>query len=179
MTAMLVHDTRLIGNTPNLAPNVYRVGGTTPLRHALGWISTYAKSQQGLDKLLIMCHGMAAAFHDGAARESASDLGYGLLFCRERLTLGNVNVTAILCGLVKEIELLACGPARTRPGAENTAADGWRFCRELAAHTNATVIAATQTQYYQMAWRTHQIDFGAWEGPVMKFTPSGGASRAQ
>lgn len=124
MTAMLVHDTRLIGNTPNLAPNVYRVGGTTPLRHAFGWIATYAKSQQGLDRLTIMCHGMAAAFHDGAARESASDLGYRLLFCRERLPLRNINVTAIVRGLVQEIELLACGPARTRPGAENTAADG-------------------------------------------------------
>lgn len=96
--------------------------------------------------------------------------------CRRLITCKRI---AVLSGLVKEIELLACGPARTRPGAENTAADGWRFCRELAAHTNGAVLAATQTQYYQMAWRTHQIDFGAWEGPVMKFAPSGGASRAQ
>lgn len=176
---MLVHDTRLLGNTPNLAPNVYRVGGNTPLLQALGWIAAYAKSQQGLDKLIIMCHGSAAGVHDSSANESDIETGYGLLVCKEHLNSSNVGVMAILKGLVQEIELLACGPARTRPGAENTNADGWRFCRELAAHTNAMVIAATEIQYYQTAWRTHQIDFGAWEGPVMKFSPSGAAKQVQ
>lgn len=53
MTSMLVHDTRLDGTAPHLAPNVYKVNGATPLSNALGWISKYASSQGGLDQLLI------------------------------------------------------------------------------------------------------------------------------
>ena len=96
MTSMLVHDTRLEGTAPHLAPNVYRVNGATPLSQALGWISKYASSQDGLDQLLIMCHGLPGAVLDTNTRESAVELGFGLQLCRETLTLANVSATNVL-----------------------------------------------------------------------------------
>jgi hypothetical protein len=67
----------------------------------------------------------------------------------------------------------------------NTLIDGNRFCSELAAYTNATVIAATDTQFYTMSpppglinrlfglGPQDEIDFGQWEGKVMRFPPDG------
>jgi hypothetical protein len=69
-------------------------------------------------------------------------------------------------------------PANTRPGFSNTAADGFRFCSELAAIVQAEVIAAVETQYYQMTGPSNllrrilnlgpqdTISFGDWEGTV-------------
>lgn len=109
MTSMLVHDTRLDGTAPHLAPNVYKVNGATPLSQALGWISKYASSQGGLDQLLIMCHGLGGAVLDTNTRESAVELGFGLQLCRETLTLANVSATNVLKGKVDTIVLYACG----------------------------------------------------------------------
>jgi hypothetical protein len=121
-----------VGTAPATAPNTYRVDGTTPLRDALGWISSYARMHRGLTQLSIMCHGYEGGLLDGRVGVSAMDLGFGLQFCREGLTLSNVNLTAHLDGLVELIVLYACGPARTRPGFAGTSADGREFCRELA-----------------------------------------------
>lgn len=67
----------------------------------------------------------------------------------------------------------------------NSLIDGSRFCSELAGYTNATVIAATDTQFYTMApapgvlsrlfgiGPQDEIDFGEWEGKVMRFSPDG------
>ncbi len=57
---MIGHDMRLAGTAPPIAPNVYVVDGATDLDHAIGWIATYARSQGGLDELLVMCHGFEA-----------------------------------------------------------------------------------------------------------------------
>lgn len=129
-----------------------------------------------------MCHGLSGPILDTNTRESAVELGFGLQFCRETLTLANVSATNVLKGRINTIVLYACGPARTRPGYENSQADGWRFCRELAAFTNARVIASAHTQYYHAAPKSffHQMlslgpqdemDFGAWERSVMKIDP--------
>ena len=182
MTSMLVHDTRLAGTAPHLAPHVYKVNGATPLSQALGWISKYATSQRGLDQLLIMCHGLGGGVLDTNTQESDAELGFGLQLCRETLTLANVSATNILKGKANTIVLYACGPARTRPGYERSQADGWQFCRELAAFTNARVIASAHTQYYNTAPRSffHQIlslgpqdeiNFGPWEGSMMMINP--------
>jgi hypothetical protein len=184
-TRMLVHDLRLMGTAPRLAPNIYKVDGNTPLKHALGWIARYSSSQRGLDQLIIMCHGMSGPVEDTIEKVSTFDLGLGLLFCKETLTLLNVSETSVLAGLVGEIILFACGPARTRTGFQNTLIDGTRLCSELAGYTNATVVAATDTQFYTMAPPSNviyrlfkigpqdEIDFGAWEGKVMRFSPNG------
>jgi hypothetical protein len=128
---------------------------------------------------------MSGAVMDTNTSESAVDLGLGLELCKENLSLSNVSLTAAWQGLIKEIVLFACGPSRTRPGYQNSMLDGSRFCSELAAFTEADVIASTETQWYNMLPPTNllyamfkigpqdTIDFGAWEGAVMRFSPSG------
>ena len=182
---MLVHDTRLSGTAPAVAPNTYRVNGLTPLRDALAWISSYARMNGGLTQLSIMCHGYEGGVSDGAKGLSAMDLGFGLQLCRESLTLANVDLTARLDGLVELVVLYACGPARTRPGFAGTAADGSELCRELAGWTGAEVIAAVETQYYVKQppagflrrlfgiGAQDTINFGPWEGQVYRFSPDG------
>jgi hypothetical protein len=184
-SSMLVHDTRVSGTAPAIAPNTYLVNGSVPLNEALGWIATYAKMHGGLTQLSIMCHGYAGGVHDSRARVSTTDLGFGLEFCRDGLALENVHRTVRLKGLVELIILYACGPARTRPGFEGTSADGRAFCRELAAWTGAEVLAAVETQYYMKEPRSgfikrlfrlganDTINFGDWEGQLYRFSPDG------
>ncbi|HEY0715123.1 MAG TPA: hypothetical protein VGF45_20755 [Polyangia bacterium] len=187
-SSMLVHDTRLAGTAPNIAPNTFKVNGNTQLTNALGWIRSYAKSNRGLTRLSIMCHGNTGGLYDNAAGMSTFDLGFGLQLCREGLNLSNVHLTGVLEGLVDVIILYACGPAHTRPGFRNTAADGQRLCAEIAGWTNAEVIAAVETQYYNMEAPTgflrrlfrigpqDIINFGEWEGTVYRFSPDGSIS---
>ena len=184
-SSMLVHDTRLEGTAPAVAPNTFRVNATTPIADAFGWISTYARRNGGLTDLLIMCHGLAGGVHDTRVGLSTTTLGFGLQLCRENLTFANVASTSVLNNLVQVITLYACGPARTRAGFEFTVADGRRFCMELAAYTNAEVVAAVETQWYhrrppESFFRRllsigpqDTIDFGAWEGQVNRFSPDG------
>lgn len=184
-STMLVHDTRLAGTAPPAAANIYRVNEHTPLVHALGWISQYAGASGGLSRLLIMCHGLESGLYDAGMGLCDSDLGFGLAFCAESLTLGNVARAAVLRGRVQQMIVYACGPARTRSGFQNTAADGQRFCSELAGHSGAVVYAATDTQWYHQVpspslirrifslGPQDYIDFGEWEGRVLRFTPDG------
>ena len=91
----------------------------------------------------------------------------------------------MLKGLVQTIILYACGPARTRQGFAGTAADGRRFCSELAAYADAELFAPSDTQYYSMnppndllrrIFRIGPqdiIDFGPWEGRLSRFSPDG------
>lgn len=180
---MLVHDTRLAGTAPPGADNTYTVNERTSLQHALGWISHYARSNGGLSRLVIMCHGIQSGVYDTSVCDI--DLGFGLMFCAENLTLGNVVRTAVLSSNVQQIVLYACGPTRTRPGFHNTGGDGRRFCSELSAHTGAVVYASTEIQWYHRVppaglirrllkiGPQNYIDFGAWEGAVLRFTPDG------
>jgi hypothetical protein len=184
-SSMLVHDTRLSGTAPAIAPNIYRVNGSTLLRDALSWIATYARANKGLSQLSIMCHGYEGGVYDGKAGMSTMDLGFGLQFCRDGLTLANVDQTERLEGLVEFIILYACGPAKTRGGFEGTSADGREFCRELAACTGAEVLAAIEMQYYLKEPRAgiikrlfrigadDTINFGNWEGQLYRFSPDG------
>lgn len=184
-SSMLVHDTRLEGTAPAIAPNTYLVNKSVPLNEALGWIATYARMHGGLSQLSIMCHGFKGGVYDDRLGVSTMDLGFGLQFCRENLTLANVDRTARLDGLVDLIILYSCGPARTRPGCEGTAGDGRAFCRELAAWTGAEVLAAVETQYYLEEPRSgiikrlfriganDTINFGGWEGQLHRFSPDG------
>ena len=187
-STMLVHDSRLEGTAPPGADNIYVVNDRTPLVHALGWISQYAGSSGGLSRLVIMCHGLESGLYDADACDT--DLGFGLAFCSENLTLANVARTAVLRGRVQDMIIYACGPARTRSGFQNTAADGQRFCSELAGHSGAVVYAATDTQWYHQVpspslvrrmlhiGPQNFIEFGAWEGRVLRFTPDGLISMA-
>lgn len=182
---MLVHDTRLPGVAPPGADNVYTVNEQTPVAHALGWIARYAGLSGGLSKLVLMCHGLERTVYDDTTGECVTEMGYGLAFCRENLRLSNVARAAVLAGCVQQMFIYACGPARTRSGFQNTAGDGRRFCSELAAYTGAVVYAASGTQWYHRVPSPHllgrvfnvgphdYIDFGNWEGTVLRFTPDG------
>jgi hypothetical protein len=103
---------------------------------------------------------------------------------RRSLGLANVTLTDKLNGDVQTITIFACGTAATGQGNQGTVADGMRLCGEIAMRTGATVLAATQTQFYtnaQSFWdyicgRPGPIDFGNWEGPVYSFSPSDGSA---
>ena len=79
-SSMVVHDTRVSGTAPTIAPNTYLVNGSLPLSEALAWIATYAKMHGGLTQLSIMCHGYEGAVHDDLVGVSTTDLGFGLQF---------------------------------------------------------------------------------------------------
>jgi hypothetical protein len=180
---MLVHDTRLEGVSPSqLAPNTFRVNDTNLIRNAMNWVAHYARSQGGLSRLLIMCHGFESAVSSSRLQATVPAEGFGLCLCLEGLTLRNVSEAHVLNGLIEEITLYACGPANTHQDAVNTAGDGRRFCGELAAHTNAYVIASDTTQVYSRSQtcnffglycREEPLDFGEWEGQVYRFSPDG------
>ena len=186
MGAMLVHDMRLAGGTPsNLAANNYEVDGAVPVQHAFDWIHSYAQTQGGLDNLYILCHGFEADWNLGDQTCTGFQVGgFGLALCAEGLTLSNATIANTIKGDVKTITLFACATADTGSGNEGTAADGMRFCGELAMYTGATVIAATQTQFYMVdrtfwqwiAGKQGQIEFGDWEGPVYSFSPVDGTA---
>jgi hypothetical protein len=186
MSSMLVHDTRLDGRVPDgKADNNYEVDGSVSIQHAMDWIHSYANSQSGLDDLFIMCHGYEADWDLGNQTCTGVEAGgFGLVLCAEGLSLMNADVTSTLKGDVKRITIFACATADTGLGNEGTSADGKRFCGEMALYTGATVIAATQTQFYsdaQTFWdyladRPGPIDFGDWEGPVYSFSPDDGSA---
>lgn len=186
MSSMLVHDLRLAGQTPgNLAENNYEVDGSVPIQHMIDWIHSYAQSQGGLENLYILCHGYEANWNLGDQTCTRFQVGgFGLALCAEGLDLSNASLTAALKGDIKTITIFACATADTGAGNQGTAADGMRFCGEIALWTKAAVIAATQTQFYTLEttfwdWikgRQGTIDFGDWEGPVYRFSPDDGSA---
>jgi hypothetical protein len=186
MSSMLVHDLRLAGVTPSgLADNNYEVDGSVPIQHAIDWIHKYAQSQGGLNDLYIMCHGYEADWNLTDQTCTGFQVGgFGLALCLEGLDLNNATLLSAWKGDVKTITIFACATADTGTGNMGTAADGMRFCGEFAMWTGATVIAATQTQFYSMEksfwdWlegNQGQIDFGNWEGPVYSFSPGDGTA---
>jgi hypothetical protein len=186
MSAMLIHDKRLAGRTPSkLAENNYEVDGNVSIKHMIDWVHSYAGSQGGLDDLYIMCHGYEANWNLGDQTCTRFQVGgFGLAICAEGLDLTNAGLMAALKGDIKTITIFACATADTGEGNEGTVADGMRFCGEIALWTGATVIAATQTQFYSherslLDWidgRDGEIDFGSWEGPVYSFSPDDGSA---
>jgi hypothetical protein len=186
MSSMLVHDLRLTGKTPGgLADNNYEVDGNVAIQHMIDWIHSYAQTQGGLDNLYIMCHGYEANWNLGDQTCTNFQVGgFGLALCAEGLSLNNATLTQALKGDIKTIIIFACATADTGTGNDGTMADGKRFCGEIAMWTGATVIAATQTQFYSIDksfwdWITGKsgtIDFGGWEGPVYSFSPDDGSA---
>lgn len=185
MKNMLVHDLQLKGRSPNgMAQNTFDVPDGMPTAHVIGWIGTYAQSQNGLDNLFIMCHGYEVGIEDPNAQVSTYALGYGLALGKPGLKFDNLRLTSAWNGKIGTITLFACGPANTRPGYQNTYGDGMRFCGELALISGADVIAAVETQLYytnQSWWdalvgNDGVIDFGDWEGTVYRFSSDDGTA---
>ncbi len=178
-SSMIVHDMRLNGATPLNYNYVLQVNAKTGIDHVVSTVAQYGRIQK-LAGLHLFCHGFEADWNLAAQMcMPTAHGGFGLQLCKEGLTLFNVSKTAAWKGLIQQIVLFACAPADTGAGNAGTYGDGKRFCGELALWSNAEVIAARDTQYYDLSKAKYSggrsvantIDFGAWEGPVYKFTP--------
>jgi hypothetical protein len=180
---MIWHDTRLEGTAPPLAPNKHVVDDTSDLDGSINWIATYARSQGGLDELMIFCegsYGNAGAAHGTTSPATNIVGGFGLRLCKQKLHLGNVSKLRAWnpggARLIQRVTIYACGAAMTESGNEGTWGDGRRFMGEFAIHSGAYVVAAKELQTYEYAtgWFSSPIDFGEWEGPVYLFDPATG-----
>ncbi len=173
---MLVHDTRLSGTAPSIAQNTYSVDGSVSTSHICEWIGSYARSQGGLDELIIMCHGFAV-LEDDRAQMTWSDAvgGAGLQLGREGLNLHNVRLTQAWRPNIRKVFMYACGVAA--PSIyEDPFFDGQRFCGEMAVWSGAHVYASDVLQWYHQERGSNVIDFGRWEGHVYRFSPDTGES---
>ncbi len=155
---MLVHDQRLAGNPPSIAHNTHIVNAGTPTMGIIRWVGTYAQRRNGLDKLIIMCHG----YHSGLAFN-------GLQLGAKNLTIRNLVNTTLWNPHISSIIIYACGAGN--PGFVGPASSGRQFCRDLAGYSGANVYASDQNQLYHGS--TSTINFGSWEGQVYRFSPNG------
>lgn len=185
---MLVHDHRLGGNPPHIAQNTYEVNRHTPVAHIVAWIGEYAHRQNGLDELIVMCHGYAELEDEPALMTRTEPIGAaGLALGKEGLTPWNVDLTAAWKPhgrpRIARIYLYACGVSAASR-YNDPYFDGRRFCGEMALYSGAEVYAADRLQYYQrlrtlwqVLWGSNEagtIDFGKWEGQVFRYSPETG-----
>ena len=85
----------------------------------------------------------------------------------------NVSAWRAVRDKIEDIVVYSCAAADTQPNNVGTAADGKYLMGALALHTNATVYAAEQIQWYRTEMGVY--NFGAWEGRLLRFSPSGAA----
>ncbi|WP_425228227.1 hypothetical protein [Sphingomonas sp.] len=177
---MLLHDTRLNGNAPHIAQNIYRVGPKDKIANIVSWVQAYAASQGGLDELIVMCHGGEAHWdmeHQMSVARTSG--GWGLQLGKRGLDLRNVALVRAWRNpkpLIGKIIIYACAAADTGKGNAGTVGDGRRFMGEMALYSGATVIASSATQMFSRSMFLNRINFGEWEGPVFSFSPDSGAS---
>lgn len=179
---MIWHDTRLPGPTPKLTFNKHIVDENSDLDGSIHWIAAYARSQGGLDELLIFCEGIyaLAGAVRGMSTSTEEQHGFGLKLCKQKLHLGNVGKLTAWSPqsgrLIARVTVYACAPAMTEPGNEGTWGDGMRFMGEFALHSGAYVVAAQEPQTFNVGSFLFPgpIDFGEWEGPVFLFDPATG-----
>jgi hypothetical protein len=170
MASMVIHDRRLLGETPAYYNFVMQVNPLTQIRHIVNTTAKRARQVGRLRRLHILCHGFEANWDLGGQMSLPSAHGgFGLQLGLEGLNLFNYGLTSAWRGLVSEIVLFACAPAETQAGNVGTWGDGKRFCGYLALTAGAKVVAARDTQYYHHS-PGHPIEFGEWEGPVYEFS---------
>lgn len=189
---VIVHDTRLPGRTPLSTSSFanFEVSESTPLSDFFGECETIAEAHGGIATLYIMAHGaeMEFAGHIGG--------GYGVMFCREFITLDNVGSFERLADKVEQIVLLVCSAAAVsvdithvdieRPDRSRTFhGDGNELCRQMAINARVPVTAAREVQAYvsdercitfagyELLCSSGFIDFGDWEGTVVQYDANG------
>jgi hypothetical protein len=169
---IILHDQRLFGGTPLLRQSVsFPLGGATPVAAALNFVGSQARVDELLS-LSILCHGYAGI--DTQARVCGDFGGMGLQLGREGVMHSNVGLWQAIRGMVPRIVVYACGAADTQSHNRGTAADGRYLMGALALATRAEVFAADRIQWYST--RGGRIDFGRWEGQLLRFDPRGGSS---
>jgi hypothetical protein len=169
-----LHDRRLNGAVPRRRHlRVVHTNATTALVNAFREIRAEASIEQ-VRSLFILCHGYAGI--DRRARMSMDAGGMGLQLGQENVTQQNVSMWRSIRGIVRNIVIYACAAANTEPDNVGTDADGRYLMGSLALHTGADVYAADSIQWYDpRGGRTGLIDFGGWEGRLLRFTPDGAA----
>jgi hypothetical protein len=155
---MIVHDPRL--NYPSKPPkalrppaayNVWTVSTADPLRNILGWVAAVGNGVGRLDALHIMAHGQPDAVQLG----------------KDWIQWANVPEFKALQSKVGRIVLFSCSVGgATRQGYQ------LNFGNAIAAYSGAPCIICYATQWYNYGGG-NVIDFGAFEGSVYMFSPSG------
>jgi hypothetical protein len=166
---VIIHDTRLAGDSPSGNITLIRVNGTTPLSEMVQRLKNVAFQFGGEVRVRILCHGY---------EDSAGHGGYGLQLCREGLLLSSVNQLAPLNGdLGYYIKIYSCATADVAPGHAGGIGDGRMLCSRIARITGTGVFAADATQYYSNSTLFgligRPIDFGGWEGNLLEFNAAG------
>lgn len=185
MQELIIRDVRLEGGKPK-GNEVLEVDANTPLDWPLLWTKGKSKDYGGDVYLRIAAHGYETAVMDHLPLASGSQSriesvhqsqgGSGIQFCKENITLSTLAKFSLLNGLLKGIDLLACGAAYITPGFEGREGDGNLLCYRLAQITQTFVRASTATQLY---YGLPTIDFGEWEGTVLTYAPSGAVVKVE
>lgn len=172
-----LRDRRLAGGVParsNLA--IINTDEHTPLTRAFQAINSVAQVGGGrkVRAMFIMCHGYAG--QNQRAQMSMDAGGMGLQLGRENVLHGNVSLWAAIKNRVENIVVYSCAASNTESGNEYTVADGRYLMGALAIVTNASVFAADRIQWYSTykGLSNGRFEWGAWEGKLWHFPPSGG-----
>ena len=198
MQELIIRDVRLQGGMP-VGRYVLEVDENTPIEWPISWASAQAMRPglAGDVALKIMAHGFEQKIGanpmdanvvwglGGNVRSAPppqpamgiySQGGAGIQFCRDNIRLATLSRFAPLCGLLKGIDLMACGAAYITPGFEGKDGDGNLLCYRLAQITQTYVRASTATQLY---FTLPTVEFGAWEGTVLTYSPSGAVVKVE
>ena len=166
---VVVHDTRLAGDSPSGELTIVRVDAQTSLSSLVQTISNVSFMYGSEIRLRIMCHG----YEDANGRG-----GYGLQLCRDDLKLATVRQLQPWNGCLSYgITIYACATADVAPGHQGQHGDGRMLCSQIARVTGTGVRAADATQYYHnrtfLGLVSSPIDFGRWEGNVLEWDARG------
>jgi hypothetical protein len=178
MLAML-RDNRVPWNAPVTDFNLV-VGSTDPLQGTFERIRQFALNQTGPIDLEIICHGFET-HRDTVGQQSVTDAigGSGLQLCAENLTPATVGAIAALKDAVSVIKVHACSAAETRAGYEGSRRDGQALFKRMSALSGAIIYASDTTQSADVIntstsnSSSAELDVGAWEGNVFRFSPDG------
>ncbi len=170
-----LRDRRLAGGVPSRANlSIFNTDAGVSLANAFASINGTARASGGkIHSMFILCHGYAGSNPNAGMSMDAG--GMGLQLGRENVMHTNVAMWSAIAGKVDNMVVYSCAAGDTQPGNEGTTADGRYLMGALAIHTNANVYAADKIQWYRRheGLSNGRYEFGAWEGTLYKFPPSG------
>ena len=190
---VIAHDLRLEGRTPAVTSSCvsFEVDEDTPIQQFFDRCRSIAYENDGIGTLSIMAHGLELRF----AGEVLGG-GYGIQFCRDLITLNNVNLFALLADKVRHIDLHVCYAAAVSPDVHHVdvghpetsevwSGDGNELCRQMAIRSQVSVTASSDLQAYgenegggppvfgNSLYTIGDMHFDEWEGTVLTYNSSG------
>ncbi len=143
------------------------LGPTMPMSVGFSFI----QAKKDVECLFLACHGKESFGYNEASNAKMRG-GFGLTIGSEDITHENVAQWAAIKGICKNIIVYSCAAADTAPGQAGKWGDGKYLIGALAIHTECTVYAADEIQFYDLR-RGAYIDFGDWEGQLWRFKSDG------